>query len=245
MQTRCLVLRTTGGICGHARRRLIPWWQIFEPGSLRMIAIHQGKRLVGLAPLFVRYKKGAPWLFPPGRSISDYTDILVDVDCQSTVLKEMAITVTPLRPAWAHWEMAQLAPDAITLAFPSPDRATLTEEPGVACPALCLPDQASSLKPDQASSLKPDQASSLKEVVPASMWRHQPHRAPPQTHDFAGTRPRTQVVGVRTAPTARCALECPRQARSSGRRSERAISRRSNRPAHQAWPSAPFRAEAR
>jgi CelD/BcsL family acetyltransferase involved in cellulose biosynthesis len=63
---------------------LIPWWQIFEPGSLRMIAIHQGKRLVGLAPPFVRYKKGAPWLFPLGRGISDYTDILVDADCQST-----------------------------------------------------------------------------------------------------------------------------------------------------------------
>ena len=33
---------------------LIPWWQIFEPGSLRMIAIHQGKRLVGLARRLAR-----------------------------------------------------------------------------------------------------------------------------------------------------------------------------------------------
>ena len=151
-----LWLRSPAATVFQSPAWLIPWWQIFEPGSLRMIAIYQGKRLVGLAPLFVRYKKGAPWLFPLGRGISDYTDILVDAECRSTVLKEMAITVVTLRPAWTHWEMPQLAPDAVTLTFPCPDGATLTEELGVACPALCLPDQ----------------ASSLKDVVPARMWRN-------------------------------------------------------------------------
>jgi CelD/BcsL family acetyltransferase involved in cellulose biosynthesis len=52
---------------------LMSWWDVFAPGSLRVVAIREHGELTGLAPL---YRDGNV-LKPIGVSLSDYQDILV------------------------------------------------------------------------------------------------------------------------------------------------------------------------
>jgi Protein involved in cellulose biosynthesis (CelD) len=52
---------------------LMPWWDVFAPGDLRVIAVHENGELAGLAPLY----RDGNCLKPIGVSLSDYQDILV------------------------------------------------------------------------------------------------------------------------------------------------------------------------
>ena len=54
---------------------LLPWWETFGPGRLATIAIYNGNRLAGLAPL---YRDPAGIIRFLGAGISDYLDVLLE-----------------------------------------------------------------------------------------------------------------------------------------------------------------------
>lgn len=65
---------------------LLPWWDVFAPGELRVIAVHEDGALRGLAPL---YRDGTR-LFPLGVSLSDYVDILASPAALAAIAAALA-----------------------------------------------------------------------------------------------------------------------------------------------------------
>jgi CelD/BcsL family acetyltransferase involved in cellulose biosynthesis len=68
---------------------LIPWWQTFGSGGLRVAAGWQGDRLVALAPLFENNDGVCTWI---GAGITDYLDVIIDPLCDQddTIQRHMS-----------------------------------------------------------------------------------------------------------------------------------------------------------
>lgn len=111
---------------------LLPWWTCFHPGTLRVIAVEAGGRLVALAPLY-REDGESPRLLPLGMSISDYLDVLVDPAWQDEAGLALAGALGPERVDWE-----ELAPGASALHFPCPGGWRDAVAPQSACPVLAL-----------------------------------------------------------------------------------------------------------
>src|SRR5438067_1987012 len=116
---------------------LLPWWDAFAPGPLCAVAIRLGGTLVGLAPLYGESGRRGPRLLPIGISLSDYLDVLIDIDVPGVGAAMMKCMGALDR----HWEceLAELAPDASALRLPVPPGWAATDEPVSACPVLTLP----------------------------------------------------------------------------------------------------------
>jgi CelD/BcsL family acetyltransferase involved in cellulose biosynthesis len=113
---------------------LMPWWDVFAPGALRVIAVRENGELTALAPL---YRDGNA-LKPIGVSLSDYQDILIAPESRaySTIASAMA--------AMRDVEMCafdEVSPDgtAVSLEIPGWDERLACASP---CPQLELPDGA-------------------------------------------------------------------------------------------------------
>lgn len=62
------------------------WWQALGTGELRIIAVRDNEKLIGLAPLYLeKNQKGAQLCFVGCVNVSDYLDILVDSQYQQAV----------------------------------------------------------------------------------------------------------------------------------------------------------------
>ena len=76
------------------------WWHTYgAPGSLRLILVRYGGRLVAAAPLALRRRAVCPVLTPLGGALSDFTDVVVDdamAEQASRVLTEAIIR----EPGW-------------------------------------------------------------------------------------------------------------------------------------------------
>ncbi|MEC4020192.1 GNAT family N-acetyltransferase [Streptomyces sp. H27-D2] len=58
------------------------WWLSYgRPGRLRLVLVHQGARLVAVAPLML-VRRPLPTLVPLGGDISDFRDVLLDDACE-------------------------------------------------------------------------------------------------------------------------------------------------------------------
>jgi CelD/BcsL family acetyltransferase involved in cellulose biosynthesis len=89
---------------------LMPWWDVFAPGELRVIAIHENGELTGLAPL---YRDGNV-LRPIGVSLSDYQDILVLP--QSRARSAIASAIAAMRDVDVC-DFDEVSPDASVLSL--------------------------------------------------------------------------------------------------------------------------------
>lgn len=66
---------------------LLPWWDVFAPGELRVVAVHENGELTAVAPL---YRDGSR-LLPLGVSLSDYQDVLaLDADALPAIAAALA-----------------------------------------------------------------------------------------------------------------------------------------------------------
>lgn len=114
---------------------LIPWWGVFSPGGLAAIAVREGGRLVGFAPLYVetgRHRR----LLPLGIGLSDYCDVLLDPeypDAGEPLMREAAAS-TP----WDAFELTELAVDAAALSLFAPPLSRLTDSNASESPVLRL-----------------------------------------------------------------------------------------------------------
>lgn len=129
---------------------LIPWWDIFAPGELRIVTVTYNENVIGLAPL---YRDGTR-LLPIGISLSDYQDILLDPDFAEVAREEIGAAMAAMRDV-EQCVFDEAAPEAAVLALASP---SWRERIAIAspCPALPLPGS----------------VQALKDVVPSSRLRH-------------------------------------------------------------------------
>jgi CelD/BcsL family acetyltransferase involved in cellulose biosynthesis len=124
---------------------LLPWWRNFHPGRLETIAVHHGKRLVGLAPFYLEERKEMRRLLPLGISVSDYFDVLVAPGFEE--LASASITTALLRAPlpWDRWELEELPPHVWARRLPCPMHCREEAMNQSVCPVLVLPSSRDAL----------------------------------------------------------------------------------------------------
>ena len=116
---------------------LLSWWRSFRPGTLAAVAIRQGERLVGFAPLYVEHGRTDDRILPLGIGVSDYLDLLIDPE--SAVSLDSFLD--PLRRFLAGWrscDLEELPPWSSALALPLSSDGSGTLEIQSACPVLAV-----------------------------------------------------------------------------------------------------------
>lgn len=117
---------------------LLPWWRAFQPGDLFSLAVHDGGRLMGLAPGYIEAGRLERRILPVGISVSDYLDILVDGEDPDAVLSALVAHIGRL-PSWDSWELTELEPSATALRVRPAQEWRESTGPVSACPVLDLP----------------------------------------------------------------------------------------------------------
>lgn len=144
---------------------LLPWWDSFAPGTLRVVTVHCGDRLVALAPLYreapaeARPEGHAPRrLLPIGLGTTDYLDVLIDPDTPDAAAR--LVDAAAADRDWDEWELTDLAPGAAAITLPVPPGCTETVDEAAPCPVLALPagadDIAAALPPRKRRAIRMD-----------------------------------------------------------------------------------------
>lgn len=116
---------------------LLPWWEVFQPGELRVVTMRLDGRLVALAPLYEERTDNNRRLLPLGIGISDYLDILLDDRTDDAAPEQLVRHIESL-DRWSEWELPEQAPAAAAERLRCPEGCR--EETGVSsiCPVLPL-----------------------------------------------------------------------------------------------------------
>lgn len=109
---------------------LLAWWHAFHPGRLAAVALREGGRLAGLAPLYI----DGPTARPVGASVSDYLDVLIEPELRAEGVARMFE-----RAEWQSCEWPDLPPSSPLLAAPAPAGLDIRTEPAQVCPVAALP----------------------------------------------------------------------------------------------------------
>lgn len=115
---------------------LIPWWQVFAPGTLRTVAVRAGGRLVGLAPFYLEDGPLGRRLLPLGIGLSDIFDVLLDPAADG--VGAAIVEAVAAEPDWASWHLEELPEGAAALALPCPAGCRDDVRPQSARPVLDL-----------------------------------------------------------------------------------------------------------
>jgi CelD/BcsL family acetyltransferase involved in cellulose biosynthesis len=88
------------------------WWRTYgTPGTLRLVLIRHGGRLVAAAPLMLRRRGGCAVLTPLGDPFSDFTDVLVDDLFAAEAARRLALALIA-EPGWQAVDLPEVRPDA-------------------------------------------------------------------------------------------------------------------------------------
>ncbi len=117
---------------------LLPWWRTFAPGSLWVVALSEGERLTGLAPLYLEDGPHGRRLLPMGIGLTDALDILVDPTRADAVGAALGRALAEVPPGLACWSAEDALPGAAVLALATPPGWSSTCAPQSACPVLAL-----------------------------------------------------------------------------------------------------------
>jgi CelD/BcsL family acetyltransferase involved in cellulose biosynthesis len=117
----------------------IPWWRTFGEGSLQVLAVWSGGRLVGLVPLYIRRapETGRRGLRLLGTGNSDHLDALCEPGEERAVTDATAEHLAELRGQLDDAQFLQLPPSSALLGVTAGWRVERTE--GEPCPVLPLP----------------------------------------------------------------------------------------------------------
>jgi CelD/BcsL family acetyltransferase involved in cellulose biosynthesis len=116
---------------------LIPWWNIFHPGTLKVIVLRENGCLVGLAPLYLGEDHVVRFV---GTGNTDHLDALYEpagagpgVAC--AILRHLA------RPefAWERCDLLELPADSPLVAAHAPAGLDVRVAPCSVCPVVSLP----------------------------------------------------------------------------------------------------------
>ena len=120
---------------------LLPWWDAFSPGELRVLTVRQAGSLVGLASLYIETSARGRRLLPLGIGISDYLDILIDNHATRDVAQALAHALVNGIVDCDVCELTELAGEAAGLRLPVPSDCEQNLERASACPVLTLPEK--------------------------------------------------------------------------------------------------------
>jgi len=112
---------------------LLPWWEAFRPGRLRVVTVRMAERLVALAPLYLAEDR----LLPLGISLSDYVDLLVAPNQGDAVAEAFARHIGQ-EPGWTEWVMPELRDQAAAWGLPLPPSCHEERHAGAGCAVLAL-----------------------------------------------------------------------------------------------------------
>ncbi len=116
---------------------VLSWTQAFRPSVLRVIAVRQDTKLVGLAPLFL-YRSGTERILAPlAASVSDYLDWLVDPADSAAILDCVFAGLNSLGQSWDRLDMTDL-PGTSALLKGALDDWSWERGVETACPVLRL-----------------------------------------------------------------------------------------------------------
>jgi CelD/BcsL family acetyltransferase involved in cellulose biosynthesis len=117
----------------------IPWWRTFGEGSLQVLAVWSGGRLVGLVPLYLRRapESGRRGLRLLGTGNSDHLDALCEPGEERAVTDATAEHLAALRCRLDDAQFLQLPPSSALLGVTAGWRVERAE--GEPCPVLPLP----------------------------------------------------------------------------------------------------------
>jgi CelD/BcsL family acetyltransferase involved in cellulose biosynthesis len=119
----------------------LPWWRHLGGGTLRVLTLRHGSRLVGLAPFFIHGARGAPReLSLMGIGHSDYEDILLDPAIAPIGMRQL---VGSLAEWGSEWDTAVLhdvragSPLLEAVGIPA---LRVEVRPSSVCPVVPLPE---------------------------------------------------------------------------------------------------------
>lgn len=122
---------------------LLPWWDIFAPGDLAVIAIWAAGTLIGLAPFYVETRP-ARRLLPLGISLSDYLDVTFDDAYFDAATQGFAAALNQMHDV-GECEFPEIAANGQALKIKPSDAWCAEVSPGSTCPVLTLPDSIAEL----------------------------------------------------------------------------------------------------
>jgi CelD/BcsL family acetyltransferase involved in cellulose biosynthesis len=115
----------------------LSWWDAFNPGELRVIAVRSHRRLIGVAPVYREEGPYGPRLLPLGISLSDYVDVLIDKRFADVALDAIASALAEFDDVEAV-EWNELPPGANALRLAAPAGWASFTDVGSACPVATL-----------------------------------------------------------------------------------------------------------
>lgn len=113
---------------------LRPWWDAFRNGDLTAIAVRDGGKLVGFAPLYIM---GRTVRFA-GVSLSDYSDILAAPGWEQVVADAVVEQLSAIESEWDWCDFDELGEDSPLLLARIPARYGVTVTESSICPQISL-----------------------------------------------------------------------------------------------------------
>ena len=123
---------------------LTPWWDVFAPGELRIVAVRDGGTLVGLAPLYREQGRYGSRLLPIGISLSDYVDVLFGAECTDAA-SQIAAGIRDMKDI-DEVELGELRPQSQAMDIPVPSGWQRMATAGSVCPVLAPPERVEALR---------------------------------------------------------------------------------------------------
>jgi CelD/BcsL family acetyltransferase involved in cellulose biosynthesis len=117
---------------------LLPWWDVFGRGELRVLAVSQDSHLVGLVPLYSSEDGTGLELRLIGAGISDYLDLLAAPGAETVVIDALRRFLNA-DADWTAIYFDRVPPGSPLLAMRSPDNVSDVQSRDEPCPVLPLP----------------------------------------------------------------------------------------------------------
>lgn len=135
-----LLDRCAGATPFQSPEWLLAWWHAMGGGDLHVVTLRRGRRLVGLAPLFVYIEPD--WtrhLASIGAGYSDYEDVLLDPTIADEGAALILQHIAAIRDRWDVASFQELPAASPLAAAPCPPGLSLERSPGSSCAVLALP----------------------------------------------------------------------------------------------------------
>jgi CelD/BcsL family acetyltransferase involved in cellulose biosynthesis len=116
------------------------WLRSWAPEARAwVLAVHDGDRAVGIAPLVLRHSRGLRMLQPLGKEPGDYWDILAEPSAREDVTAKIADALEGRRRAWDAFVVSCLPPDSPSPRVFARTSLRIFERPPIPCPSISLP----------------------------------------------------------------------------------------------------------
>jgi len=94
---------------------IIPWWKHFGSDQLCVLAVNDGRHLVGVAPFFVANTDGRHNLALIGTGNTDYLDVLFDDEVRRDAAALLSGYLCQNRGSWDQCDLQNLRPESVLL----------------------------------------------------------------------------------------------------------------------------------